>query len=32
VPVRYRGVETDGAERAARRILEVMENRAWAQA
>lgn len=31
-PVRYRGVETDGAERAARRILEVMENRGWARA
>lgn len=31
-PVRYRNVETDGAQRAARRILEVMENRAWATA
>ncbi len=29
-PVRYRPVETDGAERAARQILEVMENRHWA--
>jgi len=28
-PVRYRGVETDGAARAARAILEVMENRGW---
>lgn len=31
-PVRYRGVESDGAERAARRIFDVMENRAWATA
>lgn len=29
-PVQYRGVETDGARRAARHILEVMENRHWA--
>ena len=31
-PVQYRPVETDGAERAARHILAVMENRAWATA
>jgi pimeloyl-ACP methyl ester carboxylesterase/predicted glycosyltransferase len=31
-PVRYRPVETDGAERAARHILSVMENRHWASA
>jgi pimeloyl-ACP methyl ester carboxylesterase/predicted glycosyltransferase len=31
-PVAYRPVETDGAARAAARILEVMENRAWAKA
>lgn len=31
-PVAYRPVETDGAARAAARILEVMENRAWASA
>jgi pimeloyl-ACP methyl ester carboxylesterase/predicted glycosyltransferase len=31
-PVAYRPVETDGAVRAAARILEVMENRAWASA
>jgi pimeloyl-ACP methyl ester carboxylesterase/predicted glycosyltransferase len=30
-PVRYRPVETDGAARAARRIAEVLENRAWVQ-
>lgn len=29
-PVAYRPVETDGARRAARKILEVMENRHWA--
>ena len=29
-PVRYRTVETDGAARAARRIADVLENRAWA--
>jgi pimeloyl-ACP methyl ester carboxylesterase/predicted glycosyltransferase len=28
-PVKYRAVETDGAARAARRIADVMENRAW---
>ncbi|HEY1226620.1 MAG TPA: glycosyltransferase, partial [Ramlibacter sp.] len=31
-PVPYRPVETDGAVRAARHILDVMENRAWATA
>lgn len=31
-PVAYRPVETDGAERAARQILAVLENRAWATA
>lgn len=31
-PVRYRRVETDGAERAAREIFRVLENRAWATA
>ena len=31
-PVAYRGVETDGAARAAAQILEVMENRAWVSA
>ena len=31
-PVQYRPVETDGAARAARHILAVMENRAWATA
>lgn len=30
-PVRYRPVETDGAARAARRIAQVLENRAWAR-
>lgn len=29
-PVKYRAVETDGAQRAALKILEVMENRHWA--
>jgi hypothetical protein len=29
-PARYRPVETDGAERAARHILAVLENRHWA--
>jgi predicted glycosyltransferase len=29
-PITYQPVETDGAARAARAILEVMENRAWA--
>lgn len=29
-PVRYKPVETDGAQRAARQILDVMENRHWA--
>ena len=29
-PVNYKPVETDGAARAARQILAVMENRAWA--
>ena len=29
-PVRYKPVETDGAQRAAREILAVMENRHWA--
>ncbi|NNU45381.1 alpha/beta hydrolase [Ramlibacter montanisoli] len=29
-PVRYKPVETDGAERAAKEILAVMENRHWA--
>ena len=29
-PVRYAPVETDGAHRAAQRIVEVMENRHWA--
>lgn len=31
-PVNYKPVETDGAERAARQILAVMENRHWAAA
>ena len=31
-PVNYKPVETDGAARAAQQILDVMENRAWAQA
>jgi hypothetical protein len=31
-PVAYRPVETDGAARAARQIIAVMENRAWAAA
>jgi pimeloyl-ACP methyl ester carboxylesterase/predicted glycosyltransferase len=31
-PVRYKPVETDGAARAARHILAVMENRHWATA
>ncbi|MES2784567.1 MAG: alpha/beta fold hydrolase [Pseudomonadota bacterium] len=31
-PVNYKPVETDGAARAARHILAVMENRHWAQA
>ncbi|HSC62010.1 MAG TPA: glycosyltransferase, partial [Caldimonas sp.] len=31
-PVAYRPVETDGAARAAREILAVMENRSWATA
>ncbi len=31
-PVTYRAVETDGAARAAREIIAVMENRAWASA
>lgn len=31
-PVNYRPVETDGAERAARQILAVMDNRHWAAA
>ena len=31
-PVHYKPVETDGAARAARQILSVMENRAWAAA
>lgn len=31
-PVNYRPVETDGAQRAAREIMAVMENRAWAAA
>jgi pimeloyl-ACP methyl ester carboxylesterase/predicted glycosyltransferase len=31
-PVSYRPVETDGAARAAKEILAVMENRAWAAA
>ena len=31
-PVNYRPVEIDGAERAARQILAVMENRSWASA
>ncbi len=30
-PVRYAAVETDGAARAARRIAQVLENRAWVQ-
>jgi pimeloyl-ACP methyl ester carboxylesterase/predicted glycosyltransferase len=30
-PVRYRPVETDGAARAALRIAQVLENRAWAR-
>ena len=29
-PVSYRPVETDGAARAAREIVSVMENRSWA--
>jgi hypothetical protein len=29
-PVSYQPVETDGAARAAREIISVMENRAWA--
>jgi pimeloyl-ACP methyl ester carboxylesterase/predicted glycosyltransferase len=29
-PVGYRAVETDGAQRAARMVLDVMENRSWA--
>jgi hypothetical protein len=31
-PVNYKSVETDGAARAARQILAVMENRHWAAA
>lgn len=31
-PVTYKAVETDGAARAAREIIAVMENRAWASA
>ena len=31
-PVRYKPVETDGAERAAKRIAEVLENRWWVRA
>ena len=31
-PVDYKPVETDGAARAAREIISVMENRAWAAA
>ena len=31
-PVNYKPVETDGAARAARHILAVMENRSWATA
>ena len=31
-PVNYKPVETDGAARAAREIISVMENRAWAAA
>lgn len=31
-PVSYKPVETDGAERAARQILAVMDNRHWATA
>ena len=31
-PVRYKPVETDGAERAAKRIAEVLENRSWVRA
>ncbi len=31
-PVNYKPVETDGAARAAREIVSVMENRAWAAA
>ena len=31
-PVAYKPVETDGAARAARQIVDVMENRSWAQA
>jgi pimeloyl-ACP methyl ester carboxylesterase/predicted glycosyltransferase len=30
-PVRYRPVETDGAQRAARRIAQVLDNREWAR-
>ena len=30
-PVRYKPVETDGAARAALRIAQVLENRAWAR-
>ena len=29
-PVNYRPVESDGAARAAREIVSVMENRSWA--
>ena len=29
-PINYKPVETDGAARAARQILAVMENRSWA--
>ena len=31
-PVTYKPVETDGAARAAREVVSVMENRAWAAA
>jgi hypothetical protein len=31
-PIAYKPVETDGAARAARHIVDVMENRAWAAA
>jgi pimeloyl-ACP methyl ester carboxylesterase/predicted glycosyltransferase len=31
-PVRYKPVETDGAERAAKRIAQVLENRWWVRA
>ena len=30
-PVRYRPVETDGAQRAALRIAQVLDNREWAR-